>query len=145
VKRAIIRCAIAEKGHTDILAAQQFKAIASASSLQDARADDSAGAHHAHLRREQMHTATAPLRAAGHAPKQLGHHGCRRHAFRQRVAVAAVRAEHRVLMAQMRAYARRNCLLANVGVTCTMDQPGLISLRQLLLGAANHKHLAIQP
>ena len=63
---------VAKKRHADLGDAQELKGVASTGSLEDAGADDAAGAHHPHLRREKVHGATAPLRAARSFAKKLG-------------------------------------------------------------------------
>ena len=44
----------------------------------------------------------------------------------------------------MSAYTDGNRFLADVGVTGAMDQASLMRFRELLLGAANEKHAAVQ-
>ena len=57
---------------------QELEAVAGAGGLEDARADDPAGAHHADLGGEQVHAAAAAVRAAGGAAEQLGDQLARR-------------------------------------------------------------------
>ena len=55
VKRAVVRRAIAEESDTDIACLHDQGTIARAGGLQDAGTNDAAGAHHADLRRKEMH------------------------------------------------------------------------------------------
>ena len=119
-------------------------AYADARRHQQARSDDAAGAEHANFGRKDVHAAATSVRAAARAAEQLGDQFARRNAFGQRVTVAAMGAEHRVVGAQVGAHADGNRFLADVGVAGAVDQPLRVRARQLLLGAANDQHLAIQ-
>ena len=98
---AVVDGPVAEEGHGHAVGLQQLEAVAGAGGLEDARADDAAGAHHADFGGEQVHAAAAAVRAAGLPAVQLGDQLPRRHALGQGVAVAAVRAEDHVVRPQM--------------------------------------------
>ena len=68
----------------------------------------------------------------------------RRHALGQRVPVAAMRAEDRVVAVRGAHDARGDRLLADVGVAGAVDQAALMTAGQLLFGLANELHGAIQ-
>ena len=145
VKRAVVRRAIAEKRDADIPGLHQHRAVARARRLEDARPDDAARAHQSDLRREQMHRAAAPVRAARLASIQLREKRARIEPLRECVPVPAMRAEHRVLAPQMRAHADGDRLLPDVSMTRALNQPALVRLRQPLLALADHLHLAVKP
>ena len=144
VKRAVVRRAIAEESDTDIACLHDQGTIARASGLQDAGADDAAGAHHADLRRKQMHGATATARAAGLATKEFRHELARLHAFGERMSMAAVRAEDGVRFMQMRAHARGDGFLADIGVAGTVDESALMRFCESLLHHADDEHGAVE-
>ena len=106
----------------DLVGLQQLEAVAGAGRLQDARADDAAGAHQPDLGREEVHAAAAAVRAAGRPAEQLGDQLARRHALGQRVAVPAVGAEDDVVGPQMGADADGDRLLPDVGVAGAVDR-----------------------
>src|SRR5439155_22841423 len=110
-------------------------AVARPRRLEDARPDDAAGAHHAHFRGEQVHAAAAAVRAAGLPAEQLGKKLPWRDAFRQRMPVAAVRAEDHVVLPQVSADADVNRFLADIRVAGPVDQPALVRPGELLLAA----------
>jgi len=91
-----------------------------------------------------MHAAAAPARTTALPAIQLGDELHRRDTLGERVTMSAVGAEDNVLRAQMRAYAGRDRLLADVGVASAVDQAALVRFDQLLLGAANQQHLPIK-
>ena len=68
----------------------------------------------------------------------------RRHALGQRMAVAAMRAEHHVVGSQMGADAGRDRLLADVGMAGAVDQPALVRAGELLLALADELHLLVE-
>src|SRR5262249_26729047 len=68
----------------------------------------------------------------------------RRHALRQRVAVAAVGAENDVVRPQVGGHADRDRLLADVSVAGPVDEPALVRPGELLLARADQRHLSIQ-
>ena len=100
MKGAVVDGPVAEERDGDVIGLQQLEAVAGAGGLQDARADDAAGAHHADFRGEQVHAAAAPLRAAGRPAEQLGDQLAGRDALGEGMAVTAVRAEDDVVCAQ---------------------------------------------
>jgi len=59
VESSIVYSAIAEKCHGHIFLFEQFKTITRSGRLQHARPYNSTRAHHADLRRKQMHAAAA--------------------------------------------------------------------------------------
>ena len=65
VEGAVVDRAVAEERHGHAVGLEQLEAVARSGGLQDARPDDAAGPHHADFRREQVHAAAAPVRAAG--------------------------------------------------------------------------------
>ena len=144
VERAVVRRAVPEERHAHPVGFEQHGRVAAAGRQGDARPDDAAGAHEADLGLEQVHRAAAAARAAGGAAHHLGDQFARRHALGQGMAVAAVRAEHGVIVAQVRAHARRHRLLADVGMHAAVDFARRVELDQLLLGAADEQHGAVE-
>src|SRR5262249_1259005 len=144
VERAIVDRPVAEEGDTNAITLQQLETVSGARCLEDARADDPAGAHQPDFRREQVHAAAAALRAAGSAAEQLGEQLARRDALRQGVPVPAVRAEHDIAAVEVSTDAGGNGLLADVRMTGAVDQSALMRPRQLLLAATDEEHLSIQ-
>ncbi len=67
VEGAVVHGAVAEEGHGHAVGFEELEAVAGAGGLEDARADDPAGAHQADLGGEQVHAAAAAVRAAGGA------------------------------------------------------------------------------
>src|SRR5205823_5140597 len=112
--------------------------------LQDARADDAARSHQAELRREQVHAAAAAVGTAAFAAIEFGDDLQRRHPLRQRVAVAAVRAEDDVLTPQVRGHAHRHRLLADVSVARAVNEAALVRARELLFTFANEQYLPVE-
>jgi hypothetical protein len=56
----------------------------------------------------------------------------------------AMRAENDIVRLQVRADTNRHRLLANVGVAGSRDQPALVGLDELLLGAADLGHAFVK-
>ena len=110
VEGAIVHRTVAEERHRHAVGLQQHETVAGAGGLEDARADDAAGAHQADLRGEQVHAAAPAARAAGLAAEQLGDQLPRRHSLGQGMAVTAVRAEDHVVRPQMAHRRRRRWL-----------------------------------
>jgi hypothetical protein len=81
--------------------------------------------------------------APGRAPEEFGDQLDRWQSFGQRMAMTSVRAEDRVVRAQMRAYARGYGFLAHVGVTSAMHQAACVHARELLFGSPNQLHRAV--
>ncbi len=69
MKGTVVDGAVAEEGHGDVIASLQLETVARAGRLENARADDAAGAHHAGFGSEEVHAAAAPLGTAGCAPR----------------------------------------------------------------------------
>ena len=136
--------AVAEKGDADVIGPQQLETVTGPGGLQNAGADDAAGAHHADLRSEQVHAAAAAARTAGGPAKQLGEQLPRRHPLGQGMAMAAMRAEDHVFLAQVRTHANGDRLLSDIGVAGPVNQAALMRPCQLLLTQANEQHAAVQ-
>ena len=64
--------------------------------------------------------------------------------FRERVSVAAVRAEDGIVGAKVRTHAGGDCFLADVGVAGAMNQPARVTSRELLLRRADQLHGAVE-
>ena len=99
-----------------------------------------AGAHQPDLRLEQVHAAAPAAGRPARQAVQLREQLDRRQPLGQRVAVAAVRAEHQVVIAQVDAHARRDRLLADVGMAAAVDQAGLERPDQPLLALPDRHH-----
>ena len=141
---AVVDGAVAEEGDGHLIGLEHLETVAGPGGLEDARADDSAGAHHAGFGSEQVHAAAASLRAAGRAAEELGKQLARRHALGQGVPVPAMRAEDDVVAAQMRADARGDRLLPDVSMAGPVNQPALMRSCQLLFAAPDQYHAPIK-
>ena len=64
--------------------------------------------------------------------------------FRERMAVAAVRAEDGIIGAKLRTHAGGHCLLAYISVASSMNQTARVTSCELLLSRANQLHGAIE-
>jgi hypothetical protein len=144
VEGPVVDRAVAEEGDRHPVRAQEPGAVAGAGRLEDGGSDDPARAHQADLGREQVHAPPASSGAALAAAEQLGGQLSRRYALGQGVAVPAVRAEDRVPGVEVRADARGDRLLADVGVAGPVDQALLMGTRQVLLAPADRLHRPVE-
>ena len=140
VEGGIIDGAIAEEGDRYGAVAAQLGGIPSTAGLENAGADDAAGAHHPDLGGKQVHRATAATRAASRAAKQLGAEVGRGHALGKGMAMATVGAEDRVAGAQMPTDADGHRLLADIRVAGAMDEPARVAAGELLFGETDDEH-----
>jgi hypothetical protein len=145
VEGAVVHGPVPEERHGHPVRLQQLETVARAGRLEDARADNPAGAHQADFGGEQVHAAAAPPRAAGRPAVQLGDQLARGQALGQGVAVPAVRAEDHVVLTQVGAHADGDRLLADVGVAGSVDQSALMGAGQLLLALPDQLHLPVEP
>ena len=93
-----------------------FCVNAAPTAIGEAAADDAVGAEHAEFHVADVHAAALAFAVAGRAAEQLGEHAIELAAFRDEVAVPAVRAGDLVVGRQMGAHADRHGLGADVGV-----------------------------
>ncbi len=142
MESAIVDGTVTEEGHGDFARFQELETVAGARGLEDRRADDSAGAHHADLGREEVHTSAAAARASRLAAEQLGHECLRGNALGQGMAVTPVRAEDDVVPAKVSTNPGRDRLLTHVGVAGAMDQTALMGSRQVLFAPTDRLHAA---
>ena len=91
-----------------------------------------------------MHTAAAPPRKSGLAAEQFGHQLTWVSPLRQRVPMPAMRAKDRIVYRQVRTHGRRDCLLANVGVTRAQNQPALMTPREFFFRLPDDLHRAVK-
>ena len=89
---------------------------------------------------DQVHRAAHPLAEAVAAAHQLGHHALDRRALGDRVAVGAVAAVDHVVVAQLRADARRDRLLADAEMDQPVDLVALLEPPDALLEVADAPH-----
>ena len=141
---SVVHCAVAEERDRNTIGPQQFETVACAGCLQDARTHDAAGAHQPDFGREQVHGSAAAPRAAGPAAEQFGDEFADGQSFRERVSVAAVRAEDGIVRTKVRTHASGDCFLADVGVASAMNQPARVTSCELLLRRANQLHGAVE-
>ena len=111
VERADIGGAVAEEADRDVLVALVLRAQRGAAGDRQMRADDRVGAHHAVLRRGEVHRAALAAHQAVVALHQLAEHLLDRHAARQRVGMAAIGAEGVVALLHRAAEAGRDRFL----------------------------------
>src|SRR5207247_257831 len=129
----------------DLVAALVLDRKADARSERDMPADDPVPPHEPLLGVEQVHRAALALRAAGRLPEQLGHHGARRDAADQRLAVLTVGADHVIVVAQRRKRADRHRFLADIEMAEPADLAQRVGLRRLLLEVTDQQHLSQHP
>jgi hypothetical protein len=141
---SVVHCTIAEKSHGYLPGTHQFRTVTATAGLQDARADDAAGSHHADLGREQMHTTSATTRTTCGASKKLCHQFPGGHAFRECMTVPAVRTKNWVIVFQLRTDSCRNRFLSNIGMAGTVNQAALMAPRKFLFGKSNQQHGTVQ-
>ena len=98
VKGAVPHGAVAEEGDTDAAVPQQLGTVTGAGGLQDAGTYDAAGPHEADFRCEEMHAPAAAMGNASLPTVQFRDERDGGDPFGQRVAVAPVGAEDRVIL-----------------------------------------------
>jgi hypothetical protein len=108
-------------------------------------ADDAPAAEEAAADVEQVHRAAAPVRAPVDAAEQLGHHGVRVHAPRQREAVVAVGRYQQVILAQRAHRADVRGLLARRKMAVAADLGGLVLALGFGLERTDQHHQFEQP
>ena len=136
----IIDSAIAKEGDRDGAIAAQLGGIAGPTGLEDAGADDAAGAHHPDLGGKQVHRAPPAARAARGPAKQLGAQVGRRHPLGQGMAMAAVGAEDRVAVGEMPTDADGHRLLADIRMAGAMDEAARVAAGKLFFGETDDEH-----
>ena len=131
VERALIGGPVAEKHDGDAILALEARSKGAAQRDRHSGADDFVRPADARLLAGDMHrTGIAVARTVG-AAKNLRHERLQLHAFRQRVAMAAVRRENRVSRREARANAGRDRFLADAHV----NEAGNFALGELFLKA----------
>ena len=66
------------------------------------------------------------------------------HAFGERMAMTAMRAEDGVFFRQMRTHRRGDGLLPDIGVARAVDKAALVRFREALLDRADGEHRAVE-
>ena len=136
----IIDGAVAEEGDRHGAVAAQLGGIAGPARLEDAGADDAAGAHHPDLGSEKVHRAPAAARAARGPAKQLGTQIGRWHPLGQGMAMAAVGAEDRIAVGEMPTDADGHRLLADIRMAGAMDEAARVAAGEFLFGETDDEH-----
>ena len=144
VERPVVDGAVPEERDAHAVGPEEAVAVPGAGRHQDAGPDDPARAQEADLGREEVHAAAPAARAAGGAPEELGHQLARGHPLGERVAVAAMGAQHRVVRPEVGGHADRDRLLADVGVAGAVNQPRGVRAGQRLLRPPDHDHLPVE-
>ena len=144
MKSTVVDGAIPETSDGHFVALLDFERVTSATSVQDARPNDTTGPHHANFGLKEMHAPSTPRRTTVRSPVQLCNQLTRVHPLGQRVTVATMRAEDDVGDIEMSKHAARDGLLANVSMARTMHEPSLVGLGQLLFALPNNLHGAVQ-
>ena len=108
-----------------------------------AAADDAVRAEHAEFHVADVHAAAFALAVAGRAAEQFGEHPIELAAFRDEVAVAAVRAGDLVVARQMHHHAGGDRLLADVEVQGAGDLAGFHQLAGFFFEDADADHAAV--
>ena len=140
---ALVVGAVAEERDHHLIAASELDRERRADRERHGGADDAVGAQDVALQVGDVHRAAEPAAVAGLAPHQLGHHAVGAGALGDAVAMAAVVARDVVVLAQMRAGADRDRLLADVAVRGALDRARLELLDHPLLEAADAHHVGV--
>ena len=120
---ALVDGPIAKEADGDIIASPALLRQGHAARDWRVPADDPNRRGHPNTNIAHVHRAGFALAATGDFCHQLRHDVSRADAFGKRVPVWAVRAQHIVRLAQVRAYPHRHSLLTNVQVQCAGDAP----------------------
>ena len=144
VERSVVDGPVAEEADRDAVSSEELGRVAAAGGLQDATGHDAAGAHQPDFGAEQVHAATAAARAACVTAEKLGDQLFGLQPLGQCVAVTAVGAEDDIFPVQVGTDSTGDCLLADVGVAGTVDEPPLVTAGQFLLALPDGLHRAIQ-
>ena len=140
MERSVVDRSVAEERDGDIVCLQNLEAVSAAARLQDARADDTTGAHHPDLGSEQVHAAAASERDSGLPSEQLGDQLFRFQPLGQSVPVTSVRAEDDVVIVEASTHSGGDGLFADVSVARTEHQTLLVVTRELLFRLADRLH-----
>ena len=140
VEDALVGRAVAEEGHGHPVRALEPGGKPGAGGERHGRADDAVGAHDVELHVGDVHGAAEALAVAGLAPHQLRHHAVDAGALGDAVAVAAVVGGDDVVVAQGRADAGGDRLLALVAVGRALDDAFLEEVGGLVLEGADAAH-----
>ena len=81
---SVVDRAVAEEGNRDAIGSQQLETITCTGGLQDARANDSAGAHQSDFGGKQVHGSAAASRAAGAAAEEFNRYNERKIVIRDK-------------------------------------------------------------
>ena len=136
----IVDGTIAKEGDRHGTGLLELGRISGPTGLENAGANDAAGAHHPDLGGKQVHRATAAARAAGRPAKQLGTQISRGHPLGKGMAMAAVGAEDGVALREMPTDADGHRLLADIRVAGPMDEAACVAAGQFLFGEADDEH-----
>ncbi|OGT94796.1 MAG: hypothetical protein A2083_04945 [Gemmatimonadetes bacterium GWC2_71_9] len=141
---AVVHRRLAEEADRHLIAALVLDRERGAGDQRDVPGDDRVPAEEALLAVEDMHRAALAARTPGRLPEQLGHHGPRADAARQRLPVLAVAAHDQVVVAQRRHRADGHGLLADIEVAEPPDLAERVLLARPLLEAPDEEHVAQQ-
>ena len=141
---ALVVGAVAEERHDHLIAAFELDRERGADRERHGGADDAVRAQDVELQVGHVHRAAEAPAIAGLAPHELGHHAVGAGALGDAVAMAAVVARDVVVVAQMRAGADRDRLLADVAVRGALDRARLELLDHALLEGADAHHVGIE-
>ena len=140
VEDALIRRAVAEEGHRHPIRPLQLGGEAGAGGERHGGADDAVGPHDVELHVRDVHGAAEALTVARLAAHQLRHHAVDARALGNAVAVTAVVGGDDVVIAQRRADAGGDRLLALVAVGRALDDAFLEEVGGLVLEGADAAH-----
>src|SRR6185436_5042552 len=129
--RSLVRAAVTGEGHGDLVGALDLRGQADAAHERRAAADDPVRPEHALVDVGDVHRAALAAADAGRLAVDLGHHALDVAALRDRVAVAAVRADDVVVGTEVADHAGGDRLLARVQV----DEAGDLARRELAVQA----------
>ena len=144
MKRPAGRRAVAEEHHRHLVGASNLAGERGAGPRADAARDDAVGAEDVSREVGDVHGAALGAAASGGAAEQLRHHALHRRALREAVAVAAVGAEHVVVVAQVGAHSDRDRLLAAVHVQGALDGAEAGLAKGLLLEQTDAPHVGVE-
>ena len=144
VEGAGVHDRLAHEADAHLIAAAVLDGEADAGGERDVPADDAVAAEEVHAAVEHVHRAALAVRAAVDAAEQLGHHGARRDAAHERLAVVAVRGDDVVVGPQRGLRARAHGFLSDVQVAEAADLAQRVRLGGAFLEAALEQHVVQQ-
>src|SRR6266581_376799 len=142
MKRALINSGFTEEAESYLICLSVLAGESHPGRRRNLPANDCMAAEKIQLAAEQMHRAPFASRTAARLTIEFGHHGIRRHALGNRLAVLPITCQDVIVGTDGRNRADADGLLANIQVTETANLSQRVRLRALFFKAPNEKHLS---